>query len=60
MAKRPPHKSRALTVTNADAPQKRDRLAAALRANLLRRKAQQRQQATVPESAPPSNRTRDP
>jgi hypothetical protein len=62
MAKRPPSKPRALTLTNPDAPQEHDRLAAALRANLVRRKTQQRRQAKAAKqvSAPLSDRTREP
>jgi len=49
MPQRPPSKPRAIRAESPAPPQKQDRLAAALRANLRRRKAQQRQQAEEAE-----------
>jgi hypothetical protein len=51
MTKRAPSEPHARRLANAPSPQKRDRLAAALRANLLRRKAQQRRQANGAEES---------
>lgn len=56
MTKRAPSEPHARTLATP-LPQKRDRLAAALRANLLRRKAQQRKQ---PKGAEESTLLSDP
>jgi hypothetical protein len=54
MTDRPQDKSPPPSASKADAPRRRERLAAALRANLARRKTQARERADADAGEPPS------